>query len=67
MLIQAAKKSDTKVGICGQGPSDFPDFAEFLVREGIDTISVTPDSLLKTLRIVQKVESDDLLIENQIN
>jgi pyruvate,water dikinase len=39
-----------KVGICGQGPSDFPDFAEFLVEEGIDTISVTPDSLLKTLK-----------------
>jgi len=58
MLIKAAKKTNTKVGICGQGPSDFPDFAEFLVREGIDTISVTPDSLLKTLRIIHKVESD---------
>ena len=40
MLIQAAKKTNTKVGICGQGPSDFPDFAEFLVREGIDLFSV---------------------------
>ena len=60
MLISAAKKHNTKVGICGQGPSDFPDFAEFLLREGIDTISVTPDSLLKTLRIVHKVESEDV-------
>ena len=56
LLIQSAKKSNTKVGICGQGPSDFPDFAEFLVKEGIDTISVTPDSLLKTLKIIKKVE-----------
>ena len=64
LLIDAAKKTQTKVGICGQGPSDFPDFAEFLVREGIDTISVTPDSLLKTLRIVKKVETEDLLINN---
>jgi pyruvate,water dikinase len=60
MLIKAAKKTNTKVGICGQGPSDFPDFAEFLVREGIDTISVTPDSLLKTLRIIEKVEADSI-------
>ena len=64
MLIKAAKNSNTKVGICGQGPSDFPDFAEFLVREGIDTISVTPDSLLKTLRIVAKVEADSLFMNN---
>ena len=63
MLIHAAKKMNTKVGICGQGPSDFPDFAAFLVREGIDTISVTPDSLLKTLRIVKQVETDGLLID----
>ena len=63
MLIKAAKKTNTKVGICGQGPSDFPDFAEFLVREGIDTISVTPDSLLKTLRIIEKVERDDVFVD----
>jgi pyruvate,water dikinase len=49
-LIKTAKKVGVKVGICGQGPSDFPDFAEFLVKEGIDTISVTPDSVLKTIR-----------------
>ena len=60
-LIKSAKKTNTKVGICGQGPSDFPDFAEFLVREGIDTISVTPDSLLKTLRIIKKVELGEVL------
>ena len=49
-LIKVGKQKGVKVGICGQGPSDFPDFAEFLVSEGIDSISVTPDSLLKTLR-----------------
>lgn len=49
-LIRTAHEHGTKVGICGQGPSDFPDFAEFLVEEGIDSISVTPDSMLKTLR-----------------
>lgn len=34
-------------GICGQGPSDYPDFAQFLVEEGIDSISFTPDSVIK--------------------
>lgn len=53
-LIKVAKSNGVKVGICGQGPSDFPDFAEFLVEEGIDTISVTPDSLLKTLKTLSK-------------
>lgn len=57
-LIRIAKKTNTKVGICGQGPSDFPDFAEFLVQEGIDSISVTPDSLLKTLKTLSKTEEE---------
>lgn len=56
MLIETAKRTGTKVGICGQGPSDFPDFAQFLVELGIDTISVTPDSLLKTRRAIAEVE-----------
>jgi pyruvate,water dikinase len=53
-LIKVGKQKGVKVGICGQGPSDFPDFAEFLVEEGIDSISVTPDSLLKTLKTLNK-------------
>ncbi|MDO5970841.1 phosphoenolpyruvate synthase [Flavivirga aquimarina] len=57
MLISTAKRHKTKVGICGQGPSDFPDFSEFLVNEGIDTISVTPDSILKTLKVIHKIEN----------
>jgi pyruvate,water dikinase len=56
-LIETAKTNNVKVGICGQGPSDFPDFAEFLVQEGIDTISVTPDSVLKTLEAIHHIES----------
>jgi pyruvate,water dikinase len=56
MLILQAKKSGVKVGICGQGPSDFPDFASFLVELGIDSISVTPDSFLKTARAIAAIE-----------
>ncbi|WP_353183869.1 phosphoenolpyruvate synthase [Parapedobacter lycopersici] len=54
-LIASAKRNNVKVGICGQGPSDFPDFAQFLVAQGIDSISVTPDSLLKTIRAVSSI------------
>lgn len=57
MLLATAKKHKTKVGICGQGPSDFPDFSKFLVEEGIDTISVTPDSMLKTLKVIHEIEN----------
>lgn len=56
MLIAVAKKNKVKVGICGQGPSDFPDFAQFLVEEGIDSISVTPDSVIKTIKAINAVE-----------
>lgn len=57
MLIRTAKECKIKVGICGQGPSDFPDFAQFLVEEGIDSISVTPDSIIKTIRAIHAVEA----------
>jgi len=56
MLITTAKKAGVKVGICGQGPSDFPDFAQFLVELGIDSISVTPDSVIKTVHAIYAVE-----------
>ncbi|HKC59042.1 MAG TPA: phosphoenolpyruvate synthase [Myxococcales bacterium] len=55
-IIAAAQKAGRKVGICGQAPSDFPDFAEFLVEQGIDSISLTPDSLLKTSERVAQAE-----------
>ncbi|MCS6979496.1 MAG: phosphoenolpyruvate synthase [Flavobacteriales bacterium] len=56
MLIEKAKKHSVKVGICGQGPSDFPDFAQFLVEQGIDSISVTPDSVVKTVLAIAEIE-----------
>ncbi len=56
-LIQTAKRMGVKVGICGQGPSDFPEFAKFLVEEGIDTISVTPDSFFKTVQAIYEIEN----------
>ncbi len=49
MVIEAAHKKGRKVGICGQAPSDHPEFAKFLADAGIDTISVTPDALPKVL------------------
>lgn len=58
MLIRTAKECKVKVGICGQGPSDFPDFAQFLVEEGIDSISVTPDSVIKTIRAIAAIEKE---------
>jgi pyruvate,water dikinase len=53
-VIHTARQAKRKIGICGQGPSDFPDFAEFLVKEGINSISLNPDTVLATtLRIVK--------------
>jgi len=58
MLIGQAKESGVKVGICGQGPSDHADFAQFLVEEGIDSISVTPDSVIKTMKAIHHIEKN---------
>ena len=66
-LIGVAKRKGVKVGICGQGPSDFPDFAQFLVESGIDTISVTPDAVVKTVKAIAEIEariSEDLKAAN---
>ena len=57
MLIQTAKECGVKVGICGQGPSDHPDFARFLVEHGIDSISVTPDAVIKTIKAIHEAET----------
>lgn len=46
--IHSVKQNGRKIGICGQAPSDYPEFAQFLVNEGIDSISLNPDSVLKT-------------------
>ena len=56
-VIDSAKQSATKVGLCGQAPSNKPEFAQFLVESGIDSISVTPDSFIKVKNHVSKGES----------
>ena len=55
-LIISAKKNRRKVGICGQGPSDFPEFAEFLVEQGINSLSLNPDSAIPTTIAIYKKE-----------
>jgi len=56
MAIATVKSHGRKVGICGQAPSDYPEFARFLVEQGIDSISLNPDSVLKTLLEVAAAE-----------
>jgi len=58
ILIEKAHSKGLPVGICGQGPSDFEDFAEFLVREDIDSISLQPDTVLKTSMSLKKLEEE---------
>lgn len=55
-VIERAHKVGAKVGLCGQAPSNYPDFAAVLVDAGIDTISVTPDSFLAVKKIVAEAE-----------
>jgi pyruvate,water dikinase len=55
-LIKVAHANDTTVGICGQAPSVYPEFTEFLVREGIDTISLNPDTVVKTKEVIASAE-----------
>jgi len=56
MIIEICKRRGKKIGICGQAPSDYPEFARFLVEEGIDSISLIPDSLIRTKMEIKKVE-----------
>ena len=55
-VIQSAKANGRKIGICGQAPSDYPDFARFLVEQGIDSISLTPDAVLRTTLDILELE-----------
>lgn len=61
ILIKAAHKYGKTISICGQGPSQYPEFAEFLVQEGIDSISVNPDTVAYTRRLVAQVEQKIIL------
>ena len=55
-VIRAAKAKGKKIGICGQAPSDYPEFAAFLVEQGIDSISLNPDAVLKTTLTILEME-----------
>ncbi len=57
-VIHTAKAKGRKIGICGQAPSDYPDFCAFLVQEGIDSISLTPDAILRTTIALHELEKD---------
>ncbi|MGA0833336.1 MAG: putative PEP-binding protein, partial [Candidatus Kapaibacteriota bacterium] len=55
-VISKAKAANRKIGLCGQAPSDHPEFAQFLVQQGIDSISFTPDALLQGIRNIRAAE-----------
>jgi len=52
MAIKGAQKAGKKIGICGQAPSDYPEIAEFLIKLGINSISLNPDSVLKEILLI---------------
>ena len=56
-VIHKAKAAGRKIGICGQAPSDYPEFARFLVEQGIDSISLNPDAVLRTTLSIQELEA----------
>jgi len=58
MAIDAAKRSGKKIGICGQAPSDYPEFADFLVERGIDSISLNPDTVIQTTQHILETEKN---------
>jgi pyruvate,water dikinase len=57
MAIEAAQRAGKKIGICGQAPSDYPEFARFLVEKGITSISLNPDTVLQTTHIILEAEA----------
>jgi pyruvate,water dikinase len=58
MAIDAAKRNGKKIGICGQAPSDYPEFAKFLVERGIHSISLNPDTVLQTTSAILATEQE---------
>lgn len=57
LAIEAAHRAGKKIGICGQAPSDYPEFAQFLVEKGISSISLNPDTVLQTTHIILEAEA----------
>jgi len=58
MVIESAHKTHTKIGLCGQAPSDYPEFAQFLVEQGINSISFNPDALISGIKNINKAEKN---------
>jgi pyruvate,water dikinase len=56
LAIEAAIRNGKKIGICGQAPSDYPEFAQFLVERGINSISLNPDTVLQTTAHILETE-----------
>ena len=71
MSIEKAKVAGIKIGLCGQAPSDYPDYAKFLVECGIDSISFNPDALLKGIENIstseKQLEKQNITISNENN
>ncbi|PWL40395.1 phosphoenolpyruvate synthase [Flagellimonas aquimarina] len=67
MAIKKANKTGTKIGLCGQAPSDFPEFASFLVRTGIDSISFNPDALLQGIENINMAEKGLMKLKSTSN
>jgi len=65
MMIAAAKKAGVQIGLCGQAPSDLPDFAAFLVEQGINSISFNPDALLRGISNIRLAEEKNNMADNQ--
>lgn len=63
MMIEKAVQAGVKIGLCGQAPSDFPEFAQFLVQKGINSISFNPDALLKGIENINAVEAQQKTLE----
>jgi pyruvate,water dikinase len=57
-IIEKCRAQKKYIGICGQAPSDYPEFAEFLVEEGIESMSLSPDSIMKMIDVVAKKEKE---------
>ncbi|MEL6552500.1 MAG: phosphoenolpyruvate synthase [Cyanobacteria bacterium J06621_11] len=60
MAIERVKQAKRKIGICGQAPSDYPEFAQFLVEQGIDSVSLNPDSVIATTLAIAEIEQNSL-------
>ena len=56
VAISACRRNHKYIGICGQAPSDYPEYAEFLIKNGIESISLNPDTVIKTLPIIEEAE-----------